>query len=207
MKKQNIALLLLFIGVSIIVCSWLFTSRHYEQSLPVVHTKTIAAQLAYTEYLYHQQTRQLEQHRQQLDKALLQSRASLAIATNENHVLQATLQQAIRQQQLYKKQKDTVHLVNHCGTLAANSQAYIAAVNQKDSLQESVQQNLLTQLDNRDSLVSQQQAQNTYLRNQVDLGMRQLKANERSIRRQRTGNRLKSIGLLILSGLAIKQFL
>jgi predicted N-acyltransferase len=120
------------------------------------------------------------------------------------------LYRTINEQQSFATDKDTVRILANCDSLSSQTTAYLLAVDQQDSLQESISSNLTTQLQNRDTIISWKDEQYKWLRQQFDNNLvrqkwleEQAAADKRKIKRHQLGSKLKSIGIIILSGITL----
>lgn len=209
MKKQNLLLLILLSWLAGLACCSLFTGRNKKLSVSPasIGIKTITHQLKQAEENHQRSILAVQQQNRQLQSALQNNRAALTALNRQNKSLRASLQNAIRQQQQYKADNDTVQLISQCDTLVAAGLAYMASAEQKDSLQESVTQNLLTQLHNRDTIISLQKSFYSQLRKEFDNTLSVVMQQQKTIRKQRITGTLKNAGLLILTGFLLKNHL
>lgn len=145
---------------------------------------------------------------------LQQTKAALKKAREKNLRLQAQLYGAFETgATVLPDSPDTGSLYPPDNALATLDT--IIAVNAvKDSLHNSIAQNLQSQLDNKDSAIAAQAGHIDLLRRDFDLSIASqslLKTEnrklEKKLKRQKLGGKIKSAGLLILSGLALKSIL
>ena len=212
MKKQNIILALLLSWLCGLACCQLLIGNKKEQRIPATDAATMKQQVLQTEAVYQEQTASLQQLNSELSRALQRTAASLKITQQENQQLQATIEQTIRSRQYYNEEKDTAKQLAYCDSLDKQATAFIQLTRQQDSLQQSVQTNLLEQLHNRDTMLVVKEDRYRYLRQQFDKSLLQqqlleenITAFQRKIKRQQLGSKLKTAGLVFLSGLVVKQ--
>jgi hypothetical protein len=214
MKKQNIILAILLSWLCGLACCQLFIGNKKEQRIPATDAATLQQQVLQTEAVYQEQAASLQQLNSELNHVLQRTMASLKITQQKNHHLQETLQQNIRNRQYYKQERDTAQQLAYCDSISRQTTAFIQLTRQQDSLQASVHTNLLEQLHNRDTILLVKEEQYRFLRRQFDNSLLQqqsleenIAACQRKIKRQQLGSKLKTAGLVFLSGLVIKQLM
>lgn len=214
MKKQNIILALLLSWLCGLACCQLLTGNKKEQRIPATDAATIQQQVLQTEAVFQEQTASLQHLNSELNQALQRTTVSLKNTQQENRQLQAAIEQTIRSRQHYNEEQDTAQQLAYCDSLDKQATAFIQLTRQQDSLQQSAHTNLLAQLHNRDTMLVVKEERYRYLLQQLDRSLLQqqlleenIAACQRKIKRQQRGSKLKSIGIIVLSGIAAKQLL
>ncbi len=145
---------------------------------------------------------------------LQQTKAALKKASEKNLRLQAQLYQAFETQAIVLPESQDTASLYPPDNVFATLDTIIAVNAVKDSLHNSITQNLQLQLDNKDSAMAAQVRHIDLLRQDFDLSIASqslLKTEnrklEKKLKRQKLGGKIKSAGLLILSGLALKSIL
>lgn len=167
-----------------------------------------------TETAYQQQTDSLTKKSNELNKTLKETQLALNKTKKTNIQLQTQVYDLIDHQQVNKENYDTASYISGCDSLEKKTVELITASNQQDSIHEAVIINLTEQLQNKDSAILLKDQLYQSLKSNFDQGLLQQKVWEqqakyfkKKIKRQKLGSRLKSIGLLVLSGLAARQLI
>lgn len=167
-----------------------------------------------TETAYQQQTDSLTKKSNELNKTLKETQLALNKTKKTNIQLQTQVYDLIDHQQVNKDNYDTASYISGCDSLEKKAVELITASNQQDSIHEAVIINLTEQLQNKDSAILLKNQLYLSLKSNFDQGLLQQKVWEqqakyfkKKIKRQKLGSRLKSIGLLVLSGLAARQLI
>lgn len=198
----------------LVCCQVAITLRSSKEVIPGPSAKQQQHSITALEKNYQQQADSLQQKQHRLTTQLQEKEKQLTTVTHNNNRLQGKLQYIILQQKQLQLEKDTVALVAHCDTLLAQTTNYITATNYKDSMQESIVLLQKEQLGNKDSLLTIKETQNQSLKQiannsiQRQQYLEQLTVQQnKTIHKQKLGATLKNIGLVILSGLLVKQTL
>jgi hypothetical protein len=146
---------------------------------------------------------------------LQQTETALKKAAEKNYRLQVQLYQAYEKPPVMELPENTnTPTIYPPDNILATLDTLAALTAEKDSLHNSITQNLLLQLDNKDSAFAAQSRHVNLLRQDFDISIEAqllLKTEnrklEKKLKRQKVGSKLKSAGLLILSGLALKTIL
>jgi hypothetical protein len=179
--------------------------------VPAEQAKKIAA----TEKKVNQQKAAIETENRVLSNALIQTKAALERAKKNNARLQTQLYHAFEYPVYPEHNTDTLGDYTISNEPVKNQlDTLFGAAAVKDSLQEVIALNLETQLRNKDSTIALQSGQYQLLKNSFDqsTGQQEVllslnKSLQKNLKRQRFSSKVKSAAILVLSGLALKQFL
>ena len=196
----------------------LFHRNVSADDFPVTSNENRAAdlekKLQQTETSYLQKENSLNQNSATLNNKLQETQTALAKTKNRNNQLQQQVYSLIDRQGIYKEEKDTANYYTICDSLAKMSNQLIVFSNEQDSLSQMSIHTLSSQVQNRDSVIvlklSQYQGLKTTLNQslaQQQLLEKEAKFYKKKMKRQRFFGKLKSIGLLIISGFAAKQLI
>ncbi len=167
-----------------------------------------------TETLYLQKKDSITKKNDDLNKKLQQTQTVLGKSRIKNSQLQSQVYTLIDRQQIYKADDDTESYITGCDSLQEKVSDLIFYANQQDSLCQNSIGNLSSQLQNKDSIIILNHSQYQALKATLSQSLAQQQAMEKEtkfykkkFKRQRLVSKLKSIGLLIISGLAAKQLI
>jgi ribosomal protein L16 Arg81 hydroxylase len=177
---------------------------------PAVLQKEVAA----SERATDAQIELTEKRSEALKSELQQAKAALKKAGEKNLRLQAELYSAFETAAtVLPESRDTAILYQPDNVFAALD-TLIAVNAVKDSLHSNIAQNLQSQIDNKDSAIAAQGRHIEVLRQDFDLSIasqtflkNENRRLEKKLKRRKLGGKIKSAGLLILSGLALKSIL
>lgn len=198
----------------LVCCQVAITLRGNKEVLPGPTVKQQQQSITAIEKNYQQRTDSLQETQNRLSKQLQEKEKQLTTASKSNNRLQGKLQYIIQQQKQLQQEKDTAAIIANCDTLLVQTTNYIGATNQKDSMQEGIAGLLKDQLIVKDAIIVLKETQYQSLKHIADNSLQRQQYLEgltvqqsKTIRRQKLGATLKNIGLLILTGLAVKQAL
>lgn len=185
-------------------------------SVPVVEANVSFAkkQLQETENKYQQKEDSLNLHNSQLTEQLRQTSTALTKAKKKNNQLQQQVYTLIDRQGIYKEIKDTAAYYSNCDSLANLASQLIVVAGEQDSVSQISIQTLGQQVQNRDSAIVLRMQQYQNMKSTLneslfkqELLSKEVKQYRKKFKRQRLWGKVKTAGLLILSGLAAKQIL
>lgn len=196
----------------------LFHGRPIDDVFPANVSDAKAADLEKkmqrTEVSYQQKEDSLNQHNDSLKTQLKQNETVLGKMRKKNNDLQQQVYSLIDKQGIYKQEKDTSNYYTICDSLARMSSRLIVVSNEQDSLSQVSMQTFAGQLQNRDSVIMLKLSQYHEIKSTLSQSLDQQQLLEKAakfykkkLKRQRFFGKLKSIGLLIISGLAAKQLI
>ena len=167
-----------------------------------------------TETVYQQKEDSITKKNNDLNKKLQETQTLLGRTRTKNNQLQWQVYTLIDRQQVYKADNDTESYITGCDSLQEKVSQLIVYSNQQDSLCQISIANLSSQLQNKDSAIVLKYSQYQSLKETLNQSLAQQKVLEKEtkfykkkFKRQRFVSKLKSIGLLIISGLAAKQLI
>ncbi len=167
-----------------------------------------------TETLFQQKEDSITKKNNELNKKLQETQTVLGKARIKNNQLQSQVYTLIDRQQVYKADNDTAGYIEGCDSLQEKVSQLIVYSNQQDSLCQISIANLSSQLQNKDSAIVLKYSQYQSLKETLNQSLAQqlvlekeTKFYKKKFKRQRFVSKLKSIGLLIISGLAAKQLI
>ena len=167
-----------------------------------------------TETVYLQKEDFFTKKNNELNKKLQQTQTVLGKTRIKNNQLQSQVYTLIDRQQIYKVANDTVGYITGCDSLQEKVSQLILFSNQQDSLSQNSIAILSSQLQNKDSAIMLNHSQYQALKATLTQSLAQQEALEKEtkfykkkFKRQRFFGKLKSVGLLIISGLAAKQLI
>ena len=167
-----------------------------------------------TETVYQQKEDSITKKNNELNRKLQQTQIVLGKTRIKNNQLQSQIYTLIDRQQIYKADSDTEEYLKGCDSLQEKVSELIVYSNQQDSLCQNSIANLNSQLQNKDSAIVLHHLQNQALKITLSQSLAQQEALEKEtkfykkkFKRQRLVSKLKSVGLLIISGLAVKQLI
>ena len=153
-----------------------------------------------------------EQNNSRLKNRLRQSESALKDAKEKGYRLQVRLYQSLEQPDSLPS--DSTVAFAPSGNVVEMLDTLVAVGAEKDLLHDSIVQDLKSQVENRDTVISVQDSHIALLRHGFDLSIasQKLLTEEnmrlgKKIKRQRFAGKVKSAGLLILSGLALKSLI
>jgi hypothetical protein len=200
------------------LCSSAHRLHHHHSNsavtIPAVKNPAVLQkEVAVSEKNTDRQLQLTEQKNNLLKQQLQQSENVLAKAKQKNYQLQVQLYEAFAAPAIQPDSPYTEY-INSPGTILAALDTLAAVTAIKDSLHTSITANLQLQLDNKDSAIAAQDSHIRLLKNDFDIGMATIQILQtdnrklaRKIKRQRVVSKLKSAGLLVLSGLALKTLI
>ena len=167
-----------------------------------------------TETAYQVKEDSITKKNNDLNKKLQETQTLLGRTRTKNNQLQSQVYTLIDRQQVYKADNDTESYITGCDSLQEKVSQLIVYSNQQDSLCQISIANLSSQLQNKDSAIVLNHSQYQALKETLNQSLAQQQALEKEtkfykkkFKRQRFVSKLKSIGLLIISGLAAKQLI
>lgn len=214
---KTIITLLIGATMGIAFCQF-FHSKCPDDTIQIaaVENNSVAVkhQVSAMEKQYQQKEEVLNQYNDSLHIQLTQTETALGKARKKNSQLQQQVYTLIDRQGIYKEEKDTAGYYSNCDSLAKLAGQLIVYAGEQDSLSQISIQTLGTQVQNRDAAVvlklSQYQSLKTTLSEtlQQQQGLeKEVKHLRKKFKRQRLWGKIKTTGLLVLSGLAAKQLL
>lgn len=178
------------------------------------NTATVTKQVSEMEKQFLQKEDVLNQHNDSLHTQLKQTETALGKAKKRNTLLQQQVYTLIDRQGIYKEEKDTASYYNNCDSLAKLTSQLIVYTGEQDSLNQISIQNLGDQLKNKEAAVVLKLSQYQSLKATLNQNMlqqqelaKEVKHLRKKFKRQRIWGKIKTAGLLVLSGLAAKQLL
>lgn len=221
-RFRNILLFLTGMATGFSFCH-LFSSVHHNHTgnsstavtVPVAkHPAVLQREVAASQKTTDRQLALTEQKSSQLKQQLRQSETALKNAKEKNYRLQVQLYQAFEQADNRLADSTVAQLLPPPDNVLAMLDTLAFAAAQKDSLYESIMANMQLQLDNKDSAIAVRDKHTGLLKQDFDISIasQQLLRDEnhrleKKVKRQRFAGKLKSAGLLILSGLALKSII
>lgn len=167
-----------------------------------------------TETVYQQKEDSINHNNASLNEKLQETQTALNKTKKKNSQLQSQVYSLIDKQGVYKEEKDTSGYYSMCDSLAKISSQLIVFANEQDSLRQISIETLGNQVHNRDSAIVLKYSQYQNLKSTLNqsLAQQQLLEKEakfykKKFKRQRFFGKLKTVGLLIISGLAAKQLI
>jgi hypothetical protein len=167
-----------------------------------------------TETTYQQREDSINHNNASLNEKLQETQAALNKTKTKNNQLQSQVYSLIDKQGVYKEEKDTSGYYSMCDSLAKISRELMVSSNERDSLRQISIETLRNQVQNRDSAIVLKYSQYQALKATLNQSLSQQQALEKEtkfykkkFKQQRFVSKLKSIGLLIISGLAAKQLI
>ena len=167
-----------------------------------------------TETVYQQKEDSITHNNASLTEKLQETQTALNKTKRKNNQLQSQVYSLIDKQGVYKEEKDTSAYYSMCDSLAKISSQLIIFSNEQDSLRQISVETLNSQVKNRDSAIVLKYSQYQDLKSTLNQSLMQqqllekeAKFYKKKFKRQRFFGKLKSVGLLIISGLAVKQLI
>jgi hypothetical protein len=189
-------------GVAVPVAGQDFKSSELEKKVKTIETT------------YQEKEDVITKKNDELNRKLQQTQTALGKTRIRNNQLQSQIFTLINRQQVYKAGNDTAGYITGCDSLQAIASQFIVYANQLDSLTQVSIANLSSQLQNKDSAImlkySQYQALKVMLNQslaQQEQLEKETKFYKKQCKRQRLVSKVKSIGLLIISGLVARQLI
>lgn len=149
-----------------------------------------------------------------LNSVLKETKTVLDKTKKKNIQLQTQVYDLIDRQGDYKEQEDTLSYITGCDSLQTKVEQLILSFNEQDSLHTVTIENLSEQIQNKDSTLLLKEAAYSSLKSEFDKSIatqklleQQNKIYKKKYKRLRFGSKLKSIGLLLISGIAAKQLI
>jgi len=187
-------------------------------NFPVAISDTKATELEkkmqQTETVYQQKEDSINQTNTNLYQKLQETQTALTKTKRKNSQLQTQVYSLIDKQGIYKEENDTSGYYSMCDSLAKISSQLIVFSNEQDSLRQISIETLGSQLQNRDSAIVLRYSQYQNLKSTLNQSLSQQQILEKEVKhykkrfkRHKFFGKLKTAGLLILSGLAAKQLL
>jgi hypothetical protein len=195
-----------------------FHSNYSDDTAPVAavenNSKTLTKQVSTIEKQNQQKEDSLNLCNDRLNIQLKQTETALGKARKRNNQLQQQVYTLIDRQGIYKEEKDTASYYSNCDSLAKLTSQLIFYTDEQDSLSQISIQTLGAQVQNKDAAIvlklSQYQSLKTALTQSLSqqLGLeKETKQLRNKIRRHRFWGKVKTAGLLVLSGLAARQLM
>ena len=163
---------------------------------------------------YQQKEDSLNHCNDRLNIQLKQTETALGKVRKRNNQLQQQVYALIDRQGIYKEEKDTAGYYSNCDSLAKLTSQLIFYTGEQDSLSQISIQALGEQVQNKDAAIvlklSQYQSLKTALTQSLSQQQgleKETKQLRKKIRRHRFWGKVKTAGLLVLSGLAAKQLM
>lgn len=215
--KHLRSILFLVIGITIgfSVCK-LFSGNSTVaiSSKPVadVSVKALENRVEKNEKFFQQKKDSLNAHGMILSLQLNQAKSALEKAKKKNWVLQTQVLDMV--DKIAAAKADSLSMITGCDSLQTRAIELINSGNEKDSLYESVTANLQQQVSNKDSVIATHRQQYQSLKSSFDLGMLQQKMltdqntqYRKQARRQKFKQKILSLGMIVLSGIATNYLL
>ncbi|MGF2410741.1 hypothetical protein [Ferruginibacter sp.] len=189
-----------------------------DDNFPVAISDTKATELEkkiqQNETVYQQKEDSINQTNTNLDQKLQETQTALIKTKRKNSQLQTQVYSLIDKQSVYKEENDTSGYYSMCDSLAKINSQLIVFSNEQDSLRQISIETLGSQLQNRDSAIVLRHNQYQQLKSTVNQSLlqqqtleKEAKFYKKKYKRQRFWGKLKSAGILIISGLVAKQLI
>ncbi len=217
---KNIKIIIsLVLGVVIGFCCYhLFHSNCPDADYSFIgndaKTTALEKKVEQTESAYQQKEDSINKHNAELNQQLYETKTILTKTKRKNNQLQSQVYSLIDKQTVYRQENDTTGYYSMCDSLAKLSSQLIMFSNEQDSLQQISIETLGSQVLNRDSAIVLRYNQYQQLKSTLHKSLLQQQALEKEAKfykkkykRQRFWGKLKSVGIMILSGLAAKQLI
>lgn len=196
----------------------LFHSNPSDDTTPVAavesNSKTLTKQVSTMEKQYQQKEDSLNHCNDRLNIQLKQTENALGKVRKRNSQLQQQVYTLIDRQGIYKEEKDTAGYYSNCDSLAKLTSQLIFYTGEQDSLNQISIQTLGEQVQNKDAAIVLKLSQYQSLKAALNQSLSQQQGLEKEakqlrkkIRRHRFWGKVKTAGLLMLSGLAAKQLM
>ena len=163
---------------------------------------------------YQQKEDSLNHCNDRLNIQLKQTENALGKVRKRNSQLQQQVYTLIDRQGIYKEEKDTAGYYSNCDSLAKLTSQLIFYTGEQDSLNQISIQTLGEQVQNKDAAIVLKLSQYQSLKAALNQSLSQQQGLEKEakqlrkkIRRHRFWGKVKTAGLLMLSGLAAKQLM
>lgn len=174
-------------------------------SIVAVNPALLQAKQAATEKLYNTRIDSIDKVNATLQTKVLKTQTALTQAKQQNRSLKQTIEDLLN---VHATATDTLVKLDNCDSLAASMQEMLAQNTTKDSLYESLTDDLRAQVSLRDSMIGLKQAQYDSLQiiynKTLVFGQQLLQENEqqrKAIKKQKRGKGLLAVALAVVGGL------
>lgn len=207
MKKTIIKFSVVFI-LGVIVGLWLvhfFSGGKLPPPVTGDNPAHLAAKLSATEKLYNTRIDSMDRVNATLQTKVLKTQTALTQAKQQNRSLKQTVEDLL---DVHATATDTLVKLDNCDSLAASMQDLLILNTTKDSLYESLTDDLRSQLSLRDSVIGLKQTQYDSLQvtynKALVFGQQLQQENEqqrKAIKKQKRGKGFLAVALAVIGGL------